>query len=46
MAEMVAEGLIGGIRLTEVNAEIICQASAVGKFDMVQTEINLWARRV
>lgn len=46
LADMVAEGLIGAIQLTEVNAEIICQASAVGKIDMVQTEINLWARRV
>lgn len=45
LAEMVAEGLIGGIQLTEVNAEIIRQASAVGKIDMVETEINLWARQ-
>lgn len=42
---MVAEGLIGGIRLTEVNVEIIRQASAVGKVDMVETEINMWARQ-
>lgn len=43
LVEMVAEGLIGGIQLTEVNAETIRQASAVGKIDMVETEINMWA---
>ncbi|KAH7124584.1 putative aldo/keto reductase [Dactylonectria macrodidyma] len=46
LAEMVAEGQIGGIQLSEVNPETIRLASAVAKIDMVETEINMWAMQV
>ncbi|KAL3464620.1 NADP-dependent oxidoreductase domain-containing protein [Aspergillus heterothallicus] len=46
LAELVAQGKIGGIQLSEVRAETIRRASAITKIDMVEAEISLWATDV
>lgn len=46
LKELVAEGKIGGIQLSEVRSETIWRASAVAKVDMVEAEISLWATDV
>ncbi|KAI7969204.1 hypothetical protein EIK77_006109 [Talaromyces pinophilus] len=46
LAEMKAEGKIGGIQLSEVRVETIRRAAAVAKIDMVEAEISLWATDV
>lgn len=46
LAELVTEGKIGGIQLSEVSAETIRRASKVTKIDMVEAEVSLWATEV
>ena len=43
LKELVAEGKIRGIQLSEVSAQTIKRANAVARVDMVETEISLWA---
>ncbi|KAI0143719.1 Aldo/keto reductase [Xylariaceae sp. FL1272] len=40
------EGKIGGIQLSEVNADTIKRASKVAKIDMVEQEVSLWATAI
>ncbi|KAF8862080.1 Aldo/keto reductase [Acephala macrosclerotiorum] len=42
-AELVKEGKIGGIQLSEVKAQTIRRASKVAKIDMVEAEVSLWS---
>ncbi|PLB43889.1 aldo/keto reductase [Aspergillus steynii IBT 23096] len=46
LAEMKAEGRIGGIQLSEVRAETIRRAASVAKIDLVEAEVNLWSQEV
>ncbi|KAJ5090864.1 hypothetical protein N7532_009548 [Penicillium argentinense] len=46
LAQLVIEGKIGGIQLSEVSASTIRRAAAVAKIDMVVTEISLWTTDV
>ncbi|PYH91969.1 Aldo/keto reductase [Aspergillus ellipticus CBS 707.79] len=46
LAELKAEGKIGGIQLTEVSADSIRRAASVAKIDMVEAEVSLWATEV
>ncbi|KAJ5980289.1 aldo/keto reductase [Penicillium waksmanii] len=46
LSEMVKEGKIGGIQLSEVGSTTIRRASAVASIDMVEAEIGLWATDV
>ena len=46
LKELVAEGKIRGIQLSEVSAETIKRANAVARVDMVEAEISLWATDV
>ncbi|KIM92950.1 hypothetical protein OIDMADRAFT_107026 [Oidiodendron maius Zn] len=46
LAELVAEGAIGGIQLSEVGAATIRRATAVAKIDMVEEEVSLWAPEI
>ncbi|KKK21531.1 hypothetical protein P175DRAFT_0516180 [Aspergillus ochraceoroseus IBT 24754] len=46
LKELVNEGRIGGIQLSEVNSETIMRAHAVARIDMVEAEISLWATDV
>ena len=46
LADMMADGKIGGIQLSEVRAETIRRAAAVAKIDMVEAEISLSATDV
>ncbi|KAJ5610692.1 hypothetical protein N7510_007411 [Penicillium lagena] len=46
LAELVREGKIGGIQLSEVSAATIRRAAKVAKIDMVEAEISLWATDV
>ncbi|KAJ5721306.1 aldo/keto reductase [Penicillium malachiteum] len=46
LAELVHEGKIGGIQLSEVSADTIRRAAKVTKIDMVEAEISLWSRDV
>jgi pyridoxine 4-dehydrogenase len=46
LAELVKEGKIGGIQLSEVSANTIRRAAKVAKIDMVEAEISLWATNV
>lgn len=43
LAEMVAEGKIGGVALSEVNAETIREAAAITKIVAVEVELSLWS---
>ena len=43
LAQLVEEGKIGGIQLSEVRAETIRRAAKVAKIDMVEAEVSLWA---
>ena len=43
LGQLVKEGKIGGIQLSEVRAETIRRAAKVHKIDMVEAEISLWA---
>lgn len=46
LAELVKEGKIGGIQLSEVSSTTIRRAATVAKIDMVEAEISLWATDV
>lgn len=46
LSQLVKEGKIGGIQLSEVSSTTIRRASAVAKIDMVEAEISLWATDV
>ncbi|KAE8358174.1 NADP-dependent oxidoreductase domain-containing protein [Aspergillus caelatus] len=46
LKELVEEGKIGGIQLSEVHSNTIIRAHAVAKVDMVEAEISLWATDV
>lgn len=46
LAELMKEGKIGGIQLSEVSANTIRRAAKVAKIDMVEAEISLWATDV
>jgi pyridoxine 4-dehydrogenase len=46
LAELVQEGKIGGIQLTEVKAETIQRAAKVAKIDMLEAEVSLWSREI
>lgn len=46
LAELRAEGKIGGIQLSEVRAETIRRAARVTKIDMIEAEVSLWSREV
>ncbi|RDW69995.1 hypothetical protein BP5796_08392 [Coleophoma crateriformis] len=43
LAQLVKEGKIGGIQLSEVKAETIRRAAKVAKIDMVEAEVSLWS---
>ena len=43
LQDLVDEGKIGGIQLSEVKAETIQRAAKVAKIDMVEAEVSLWA---
>lgn len=43
LRDLVDEGKIGGIQLSEVKAETIQRAAKVTKIDMVEAEVSLWA---
>ncbi|KAI0435994.1 putative aldo/keto reductase [Xylaria telfairii] len=46
LAELVSEGTIGGIQLSEVGPETIRRAASVAKIDMVEAEVSLWAPEI
>ena len=46
LGQLVKEGKIGGIQLTEVSASTIRRATKVHKIDMVEAEVSLWATDV
>lgn len=46
LAELVREGKVGGIQLSEVSSDTIRRAAKVTKIDMVEAEISLWATDV
>jgi len=43
IGQLVKEGKIGGIQLSEVSADTIWRSSKVYKVDMVEAEVSLWA---
>jgi pyridoxine 4-dehydrogenase len=43
LGEMVDEGKIGGIQLSEVAADTIRRANKVYKIDMIEAEVSLWS---
>lgn len=43
LGQLVKEGKIGGIALSEVKADTIKRAAKVHKIDMVEAEVSLWA---
>ncbi|KAE9374281.1 Aldo/keto reductase [Stipitochalara longipes BDJ] len=43
LGQLMKEGKIGGIQLSEVRADTIRRASKVHKIDMVEAEVSLWA---
>jgi pyridoxine 4-dehydrogenase len=46
LRQLVDEGKIGGIQLSEVSASTIRRAAAVAKIEIVEAEISLWATDV
>ncbi|KAJ5923450.1 aldo/keto reductase [Penicillium verhagenii] len=46
LAELVKEGKIGAIQLSEVSSDTIRRAAKITKIDMVEAEISLWATDV
>ncbi|KAI1073852.1 putative aldo/keto reductase [Whalleya microplaca] len=46
LADLVSEGVIGGIQLSEVGADTIRRAASVAKIEMVEAEVSLWATEV
>ena len=43
LAELVKEGKIGGVALSEVNANTIREAAAITKISAVENELSLWS---
>lgn len=43
LAELVKEGKIGGVALSEVNANTIKEAAAITKISAVEIELSLWS---
>ena len=43
LGELMKEGKIGGIQLSEVKADTIRRASNIHKIEMVEAEVSLWA---
>lgn len=43
LAELVKEGKIGGVSLSEVNANTIREAAAITKISAVEIELSLWS---
>ena len=46
LGQLVEEGKIGGIQLSEVRVETIRRAAKVHKIDMVEAEVSLWATEI
>ncbi|KAI0465505.1 putative aldo/keto reductase [Xylaria cf. heliscus] len=46
LAELVSEGAIGGIQLSEVGPETIRRAASIARIDMVEAEVSLWATEI
>ncbi|KAI3321767.1 Aldo/keto reductase [Xylariaceae sp. AK1471] len=46
LSEMVNEGKIGGIQLSEVSADTIQRACKVAKIELVGEEVSLWATEI
>ncbi|KAI8945166.1 putative aldo/keto reductase [Xylaria longipes] len=46
LADLVSEGAIGGIQLSEVGPETIRRAASIAKIDMVEAEVSLWATEI
>jgi pyridoxine 4-dehydrogenase len=46
LQELVKEGKIGGIQLSEVKADTIRRAAKAAKIDMVEAEVSLWATEI
>ncbi|KAI0535859.1 putative aldo/keto reductase [Xylaria digitata] len=46
LAQLVSEGAIGGIQLSEVGSDTIRQAAHIAKIDMVEAELSLWATEI
>ena len=46
LGQMVDEGKIGGIQLSEVSADTIRRANKVHKIEMVEAEVSLWATEI
>ncbi|KAH8894501.1 putative aldo/keto reductase, partial [Thozetella sp. PMI_491] len=46
VAELVKEGVVGGIQLSEVSSDTIRRASKVAKIDMVEQEVSIWADEI
>ena len=46
LGEMVDEGLIGGIQMSEVAANTIRRASKAYKIEMLEAEVSLWATEI
>lgn len=46
LGQLVKEGKIGGIQLTEVSAATIHRAAKVHKIEIIEAEISLWATEV
>jgi pyridoxine 4-dehydrogenase len=43
LGQLVKEGKVGGIQLSEVSADTVRRSSKVHKIDMVEAEVSLWA---
>jgi pyridoxine 4-dehydrogenase len=46
LAQLVKDGKIGGIQLSEVSASSIRRATKVHKIEMVEAEVSLWATEI
>ncbi|KAF2969468.1 hypothetical protein GQX73_g4132 [Xylaria multiplex] len=46
LAQLVSEGAIGGIQLSEVSSDTIRQAARIARIDMVEAEVSLWATEI
>ncbi|RWA06761.1 hypothetical protein EKO27_g8335 [Xylaria grammica] len=46
LAQLVSEGAIDGIQLSEVGSDTIRQAARITKIDMVEAEVSLWATEI
>ncbi|KAI0878962.1 putative aldo/keto reductase [Hypoxylon argillaceum] len=46
LAQLVSDGAIGGIQLSEVGSDTIRRAASIAKIDMVEAEVSLWAPEI